>query len=217
MNVEQARSNMIKQQIRTWNVLEPQILDLLMTTPRELFVPAAYRDLAFADTNIPLGHDQAMLTPKEEAFILQELHIQPHERVLEIGTGTGYFTALLAKQAKTVTSVDIFPEFTQQASIKLAACQIHNVELHTADAARGFTNGAPFDVIVITGSLVYLPDVYKECVSVSGRLFAIIGQAPTMEATLLTRTKTDQWQSDMLFETVVAPLIHAKQPSAFVF
>lgn len=217
MNTEEARTNMIKQQIHTWDVLDTEILDLIKNTPRELFVPPLYKELAFADINIPLDHGQAMLTPKEEARILQALKLKPQERVLEIGTGSGYFTALLAKQAKSVTSVDIFPEFTQQAAAKLFSLNIKNVELNTADAAQGYTQGAPYDAIVITGSLAYLPDVFRNSINLGGRIFTIIGQAPAMEAILLMYNSKKQWQNDMLFETVVAPLIHAKQPSQFVF
>ena len=217
MNIEQARTQMIKQQIRAWDVLDTHILDLIRNTPREEFVPTEYRYLAFADTNIPLGHDQVMLTPKEEGRILQSLKIQPHETVLEIGTGSGYFTALLAKQAKSVVTLDIFSDFVEQATIKLQSHNLHNIELHVVDAAHGYNNGAPYDIIVITGSLIYLPDVFRHALNINGRLFAIIGQAPAMEALLLTRDNKDHWQSDMLFETVVPPLIHAKQPKQFIF
>lgn len=218
MNFDLARTQMIKQQFRTWDVLDPHILALLQNTPREQFVPAAYRNLAFADTFIPLDHNQVMLTPKIEARILQALQIQSHETVLEIGTGSGYFTALLAKQAKSVVSVDIFPEFTQQARAKLQQFAINNVELQVADAAQGFNKGLSYDVIVITGSLAYLPDVYRKMLNSKGRLFAIVGQEPAMEATLLTRIdNSHQWQSELLFETVVPQLIHAKQPNPFIF
>lgn len=217
MNFEQARTQMIKQQIRAWDVLDRHILDLITQTPREEFVPTEYRSLAFADTNIPLGHNQVMLTPKEEARILQALKIQPHETVLEIGTGSGYFTALLAKLAKSVVSIDIFPEFIEQTTQKLQSHNLHNIELHQGDAAQGYNNGSTYDVIVITGSLVNLPVAFRNVLNIKGRLFAIIGQAPAMEALLLTRKDKEQWHSEMLFETVVPPLIHAKQPNPFTF
>ncbi len=217
MNFEQARTQMIKQQIRAWDVLDRNILDLIAQTPREEFVPPEYRYLAFADTNIPLGHGQVMLTPKEEARILQALKIRPHETVLEIGTGSGYFTALLAKQAKNVVSIDIFPEFIEQATQKLKSHNLHNFELHQGDAAQGYNNGTSFDVIVISGSLIDLPIAFRNALSTKGRLFAIVGQAPAMEAMLLTRKNKEQWHFEMLFETVVPTLIHAKQPNQFIF
>lgn len=217
MNFEQARTQMIKQQIRAWDVLDQNILDLIAQTPREEFVPPEYRYLAFADTNIPIGNGQVMLTPKEEARILQALKIRPHETVLEIGTGSGYFTALLAKQAKNVVSIDIFPEFIEQATQKLKSHNLHNIEFHQRDAAQGYNNGTTFDVIVISGSLINLPIAFSNALSTKGRLFAIVGQAPAMEALLLTRKNKEQWHFEMLFETVVPPLIHAKQPNQFIF
>ncbi len=217
MNFEQARTQMIKQQLRSWDVIDTHIIDLITNTPREDFVPAEYRYLAFADTNIPLGHGQAMLTPIQEARILQALKIQDHENALEIGTGSGYFTALLAKQAKSVVSIDIFPEFIEQAKQKFQSHNLHNIELHEVDAAHGYNNGAPYDVIVITGSLVYLPDMFRNALNINGRLFAVVGQAPAMEALLLTQDDKSHLRSEKLFETVVPPLIHAKQPSPFTF
>lgn len=217
MNFEQARKQMIKQQIRAWDVLDQHILDLITQTPREEFVPTEYRYLAFADTNIPLGHGQVMLTPKEEARILQALKIQPHETVLEIGTGSGYFTALLAKQAKNVVSIDIFPDFLEQATIKFHSHNLLNIELREGDAAQGYSNGATYDLIVITGSLINLPVAFRNTLNIKGRLFAIVGQAPAMEALLLTRDSKDKWHSETLFETVVPPLVHAKQPNPFTF
>lgn len=217
MTTEEARTNMIKQQIHTWGVVDFDILDLIKNTPRELFVPATFKELAFADINIPLSNGQVMLTPKEEARILQELHIQPHERILEIGTGSGYFTALLAKKALSVTSIDIFSEFTEQATNSLSALNIKNVELITTDASRGYLKGAPFDVIVMTSAVAFLPDAFRNSIKSGGRIFTIMGQVPAMEAILLTRKENNEWQTDVLFETVVPPLIHAKQPSQFVF
>ncbi len=217
MNFDIARTQMIKQQIRAWNVLDSHILDLIETTPREDFVPSAYRSLAFADTTIPLGHDQIMLTPKEEARILQALQIQSHERVLEIGTGSGYFTALLAKQAKSVISLDIFPDFISQATQKLNTLRFTNIDLRVADAALGYDRDGAYDVIVITGSLSYIPDVYRNSLNAKGRLFAIVGQQPAMEALLMTKTVDSHWHSQFLFETMVPPLINAKQPNPFTF
>lgn len=217
VDLEQARTNMLKQQVRTWGVLDPDILDLIATTPREAFVPDTFRELAFADFAIPIGHDQFMLPPKEEAFIIQALKIKPSDRVLEIGTGSGYMTALLAKQAAHVESVDIFAEFTKQAGQKLIELGIMNVTLTTADAATGWNHQAPYDVIVITGSLPILPRKFRDDLAVGGRLFAIIGMAPTMEATLWTRVSETSWSQEKLFETVVTPMINAPQLSAFKF
>lgn len=217
MNFETARTQMIKQQIRAWNVLDSHILELIETTPREDFVPTSYRSLAFADTNIPLGNDQVMLTPKEEARILQALKIQPTDRVLEIGTGSGYFTALLAKQAQSVVSLDISSEFSNNAKQKLTALGLTNVDLRVGDAAQGYDKDGPYDVIVITGALYNIPEIYRKILNTNGRLFAIVGQKPAMEALLMIKTDKNHWQSQLLFETVVPLLINAKQPNPFTF
>lgn len=217
MNLEQARLNMLKQQIRAWGVLDEHLLDLLKTTPREDFVPSAYRKLAFADLNLPLGFGEVMLTPKEEAYLLQALAIEPNEVVLEIGTGSGYTTALLAKLAKQVYSIDIRPEFIAEAGVKLAQLGISNVQLQTGDAAQGWETHQPYDIIVVTGSLPILPEVFKTHLSIGGRLFAIIGQSPVMEAILITRITNQLWQTTKLFETVVPALHNALQPEPFIF
>lgn len=217
MNLEQARINMLKQQIRAWGVLDEHLLDLLKTTPREEFVPSAYRKLAFADLNLPLGFGEVMLTPKEEAYMLQALAIKPNETVLEIGTGSGYTTALLAKLAKQVYSLDIRPEFTEGARIKLRQLGISNVQLQTEDAAQGWEAHQPYDIIAITGSLPILPEVFKTHLTIGGRLFAIIGQAPVMEAVLITRIENQVWQTTQLFETVVPALHNALQLELFIF
>jgi protein-L-isoaspartate(D-aspartate) O-methyltransferase len=215
MNIEQARANMLTQQLRTWEVLDPEILDLVARTPREQFVPVIYQDLAFADMNIPLAHGQVMLTPKEEGRILQVLKIKPTDRILEIGTGCGYMTALLAKLGQHVDSVDIFADFSDEARLKLSIFNITNVALFSADAARGWQG--KYDVIVITGSLPLLPTNFKQCLNPDGRLFVILGEAPAMEATLLTRNQQNQWFTETLFETVVPPLLNAAAPAQFVF
>lgn len=217
MNTEQARINMINQQCRAWGVLNQPILDLLSVVPREHFVPHTYQSLAFADTPIPLSHGQFMLVPKEEARIIDVLSLQSNERILEIGTGSGYFTALLAHCGKHVESVDIFEDFIEEASQKLAALNIHNVMLNTADAAAGYKKNVQYDVIVITGSLPYLPKSFIHQVSVGGRLFAFIGKAPLMQAVLMTHVAHEEWRTEVLFESYVTPLINALQPSAFVF
>ena len=217
MNIEQARYNMVEQQIRPWDVLNQDVLDLLFRVRREDFVPRQHQALAFVDMEIPLGHGQSMWTPKLEARAIQELAIRPTDRVLEIGTGSGYLTALLAADAAEVVSVDIEPEFTAAASQTLRAHGIHNVTLHTGDAARDWPDEAGFDVIVLTGSTPLLPDAYRRRLKVGGRLFAIVGEAPVMQAQLITCTAPGATRSVVLFETCVAPLLNAPQPAAFVF
>lgn len=217
MSIEAAKQNMISQQARAWGVLDQNVLDLLARVPRDYFVPAPYTALAFADTAIPLDHHQQMLSPKEEARIIQALHIQPNERILEIGTGSGYFTALLAQLGKHVDSVDIFADFTEAANSKLSTLNIHHVKLHTADAANGFMKQTHFDVIAITGSLPFLPEYFQHQLTLGGRLFAIIGDYPLMQATLITRVGQETWQTQTLFETLVKPLINAPQNEKFVF
>lgn len=217
MNIEQARYNMVEQQIRTWDVLNQEVLDLLFRLHREDFVPEQRRAMAFVDMEIPLGHGQAMWTPKLEARVLQELVIRPTDRVLEIGTGSGYLTALLAADAAEVVSVDIVPEFTASATQTLRAHGIHNVTLHTGDAARDWPDEAGFDVIVLTGSTPLLSDAFRRRLKVGGRMFAIVGEAPVMQAQLITCTAPGATRSVVLFETCVAPLLNAPHPVAFVF
>lgn len=217
MDIEQARYNMVEQQIRPWEVLDQDVLDLLFKVRREDFVPPAHQALAFVDMEIPLGHGQAMWTPKLEARVLQDLDIRPNDRVLEIGTGSGYLTALLASLAAGVMSVDIIPEFTADATRKLRAHGFDNVTLHTADAARDWPDMTGFDVIVLTGSTPLLSEAFLQRLNVGGRLFAITGEAPLMHAQLITRTAPGATRSVTLFETCVAPLLNAPQPAAFVF
>ncbi|MDX1252377.1 MAG: protein-L-isoaspartate O-methyltransferase [Gammaproteobacteria bacterium] len=217
MNVEQARFNMVEQQIRTWEVLDPRILDLIGSMPREEFVPAQYRDLAFADIMIPLGHGQVMMEPKVEARLLQALAIESSDTVLEVGTGSGYFTALLARLGKHVHSVDIFPDFTENARRALAQHGINNVTLETGDAAKGWNKHAPYDVIAITGSLPALPETFLHSLKPGGRLVAVVGEAPVMEAVLVTRAgEGAQWARESLFETNIPLLLNTARPQ-FVF
>lgn len=217
MDIEQSRYNMVEQQIRPWDVLDQEVLDLLFKLRREDFVPEAHRALAFVDMELPLGHGQTMWTPKLEARAIQELAIRPTDRVLEIGTGSGYLTALLADRAAEVVSVDIVPEFTAAAAKKLHAHGISNVQLHTGDAARDWPDEAGFDVIVLTGSTPLLSDAFRRRLRVGGRLFAIVGEPPVMQAKLVTCTAPGAFRSVTLFETCVAPLLNAPQPAAFVF
>jgi protein-L-isoaspartate(D-aspartate) O-methyltransferase len=184
--------------------------------PRENFVPEQYRSLAFADTNIPLGHDQVMMTPNVEGRLLQALAIQADDTILEIGTGSGYLTACLARLGRHVTSIDIEPEFTAQAEARLAAQGISNVTLETADAAGGVERGKSFDVIAVTGSLPVLQQQFYDNLNTGGRLFVICGQLPIMEALLITRVDASSWTRESLFETSIPPLLHAEVAQTFV-
>ena len=221
MDFEKARFLMVEQQIRTWEVLDQDVLDLLFAVKREDFVPVAYRSLAFVDMEIPLDHQQTMMTPKLEARILQEVAPKSDERVLEIGSGSGYLTALLAKQAESVISIDIFQNFSLAAAAKLARIGVTNVHLKTGDAAESAVNilasHETFDVIVLTGSVPMLPKAYLDMLNLDGRLFAVVGDAPAMKATLFTKTGDTAFTTDDLFETVLMPLVNAKQPSRFEF
>lgn len=216
MNIEQARFNMVEQQIRTWEVLDQRVLDLMANVPREDFVPAAYRNLAFADTAIPLDHGEVMMAPRVEARMLQALQVESGDRVLEVGTGSGFVTALLARLAAHVTSVEIHPSLSRDAASKLDTKGIANVELHTGDASGGWHADAPYDVIAVTGSVPVLEACFQDQLAVGGRLFVIVGQEPAMEALLITRTSESQWATDSLFETVLPPLAGVRQPERFV-
>jgi protein-L-isoaspartate(D-aspartate) O-methyltransferase len=221
MNPELARFNMVEQQIRTWQVLDSQILDLLFAVKREEFVPPAYRGLAFADLEIPLGDSrspgQRMWPPKLEARVIQELHVLPTDEVLEIGTGSGYLTALLAHRAQRVISVEIDAGLAAAARAQLAAHNITNAQVETGDGARGWRSGQLFDVIVLTGSTPVLPPSLIDQLKPGGRLFAIVGSEPAMHGRLLTKGESGQANAKDLFETVIPPLVNALQPERFVF
>jgi protein-L-isoaspartate(D-aspartate) O-methyltransferase len=217
MDVEQARFNMVEQQVRTWDVLDPAVLALLTELPRERFVPQDRQALAFADLELPIGHGEVMLAPKMQARIAQELMLRSTDRVLEIGTGTGFLTALLARLSASVVSVEIHADLAEAARQRLAALGLGNVTIETGDAARGWSAGAPFDAIVITGSLPVLPDTFQKSLAAGGRLFAIVGEKPVMSARLITRESDTAFAAVTLFETCVAPLHNAAQPSRFVF
>ena len=216
MNIEQARFNMIEQQIRPWDVLDIDVLELLNVVKREDFVPAAYKNLAFIDTEIPLGGGESMFTPKLEARILQEVTLKKHENVLEIGTGSGYMAALLAHKARHVTTVEILPQVKAQAEQTLAANGVTNVNVVLGDGAQGWSTGAPYDVIVMSGALPVLPEAILQQVKVGGRILAIIGEAPIMSAHLVTRTSDLTYDTRKVFETSVAQL-QAVPPSHFQF
>lgn len=215
-NFEQARFNMIEQQIRPWDVLDQRTLDLIASVPREQFVPEDYRKLAFADINIPLAQGQVMMSPKVEARSLQALRLNPNDSVLEIGTGSGYLTALLAKAAKHVDSVDIFPEFIQTAAVKLKALNINNVTLQVGDAINGWNKDIDYDVIVLTGSVPVLKSHFQDQLIEGGCLFAIIGEEPMMQAQLITRINQIKTNRELLFETVLPPLLGAASAQRFV-
>ena len=216
MDIEQARFNMVEQQIRTWDVLDQGILDLLFLVRREDFVPSEYRLLAFADLEIPLGDHQKMWAPKMEARVLQELAIEQGESVLEIGTGSGYLTALLARLGARVTSVEINPRLAAEARAKLARAGVGAVELAVGDGARGWES-ATYNAIVLTGSTPVLPDTFIEQLAPGGRVFAVVGEPPVMLARLTQLVAPGALAKRILFETVVDPLTNAATPARFEF
>ncbi|MTV37527.1 protein-L-isoaspartate O-methyltransferase family protein [Duganella radicis] len=217
MNIEQARFNMIEQQIRPWDVLDAEVLELLHVVKRENFVPAAHKALAFADIEIPLPGGEAMLAPKIEARLLQDLALKKHESVLLVGAGTGYLAALLGHKAQKVTAVEVSPELKALAEKNLADNGVTNVTVELGNGAQGWSNGAPFDVIVVSGSLPVLPEAMLQQLKVGGRLAVIIGQAPAMKAQLITRTGEAGYDTRTLFETNVKALASAVAPSQFKF
>ena len=217
MNLEQTRFNMVEQQIRTWDVLDDSVLELLYKIRREEFVPAGYRSLAFVDMEIPLGHGQFMLEPKMEARILQELHVKKTDKILEVGSGSGYLTALLAEKGAHVYSVEIVPELKTMAEINVQAHDISNVTLELGDAACGWSKHEPYDVIVLTASTPVLPEAFQKSLKPGGRLIAIVGEEPVMEALLVTCVAPDVYNTTQLFETCIAPLKNAQQSERFVF
>lgn len=216
-DMELARFNMIEQQIRPCEVLEGRILELLKHVRREHFVPAGKKELAFADMEIPLGYGASMWQPKLEARAVQELHLNRSDRVLEVGTGSGYLTALLSALAGQVTSVEIVPELSAAARQNLSAYHRDSITLETGDASHGWGDGESYDVIVLTGSTPVLPVSFQSSLNVGGRLFAIVGDAPVMEAKLITRVAPDVFETVNIMETCVAPLQNAEQPKRFVF
>ena len=217
MNIEQARFNMIEQQIRTWDVLDPGVLELLAVVKREDFVPAAYRAMAFVDTEVPLPNGQCMLAPKVEARLLQELAVQRHERVLEIGAGSGYMAALLAHKGQHVTTLEIDPELARLASDNLRRAWITNVTVVQADGSRTVPDDGPFDVIVLSGSVFEVPRALLAQLKPGGRLTAIVGQLPIMQAVLVTRRGETGFSTVQLFDTVAPRLSGFGEPSRFVF
>ena len=217
MNLEQARTNMVEQQIRTWEVLDQDVLDLLYLVPREEFVPREHRALAFSELELPIGESERMWQPKLEARVVQELALRKTHSVLEVGTGSGYLTALLAHRAGRVHSVEIKPALAAFGRDNLERHGVDNVTLETGDAARGWPRHAPYDAIVLTGSTPLLPRAFFEQLAPGGRLFAVVGEAPAMRARLVTCSAPHAWRSTDLFETVIAPLVNAERAPQFRF
>jgi protein-L-isoaspartate(D-aspartate) O-methyltransferase len=217
MNLEQARFNMIEQQIRTWEVLDQRVLDVLARVPRDAFVPPAYRGLAYADVELPLGEGEVMMAPRVEARMLQSLRLTRFDRVLEVGTGSGFVAALIARLAGQVVSVERLEAFSQQAGARLAAQGIQNVTLRVGDASRGWPDQEPYDAIAVTGSVPRLGGDFQHQLKVGGRLFVVVGEAPAMEALLITRVGEQDWSRESLFETVLPPLRGLPPRQRFVF
>lgn len=216
-NMEQARFNMIEQQIRPCDVLDARILELLHHVRREHFVPEDKKAMAFMDMEIPLGYGVSMWQPKLEARAIQELHLNRRDQVLEVGTGSGYLTALLSSLTGHVTSVEIEPALSAMAKLHLSSYHRDNVTLEIGDASRGWGSGTKYDVIVLTGSTPVLPEAFQSSLNIGGRLFAIVGEAPVMEAKLITRVAPDIYETVNIMETCVAPLQNAQHPARFVF
>jgi protein-L-isoaspartate(D-aspartate) O-methyltransferase len=217
MDIEQVRFNMVEQQIRPWEVLDPNVLNLLYKVKREDYVPQIYRSLAFVDMEIPLGDGELMWSPKIEARVLQSLQLKKHERVLEVGTGSGYFTALMAQQAGGVVSIELRADLKEEAERKFKAHGLVNVQCRLGDAARDWAEDGGFDVIVLTGSTPVLPEAFQKRLGSGGRLFAIVGEGDAMEATLVTCSAPGIFRLDQLFETRVSALKNALEPGRFIF
>jgi len=217
MNIEQARFNMIEQQIRPWDVLDQGVLNLLAVVKREEFTPAAYRAMAFVDTEVPLPGSQCMLAPKVEARLLQELAVHKHERVLEVGAGSGFMAALLGHQAQHVTTMEILPELAKFAAENLRRAGVMNVNVVQASGNRGLVTEAPFDVILLSGSVAEVPPALLSQLKVGGRLAAVVGQLPIMRAMLFTRDTEQSFSSVDLFDTVAPRLKGFEEPTRFHF
>jgi protein-L-isoaspartate(D-aspartate) O-methyltransferase len=215
MQTEQARFNMIEQQIRPWNLADDDVLAVMLEIPRERFVPEAYRQLAFADTDIPLAHGQHMLAPKIEAHLLQALQIKPGDKVLEIGTGSGYLTACLSWLSGNVTSLELFADLSASAELHLQALNIQ-AHLLVQDAFL-FVPTEPFDVIAVTGSLPIHSNHFEQMLAIDGRLFQVTGVGAASQAERVVRLSDNQFKRETLFETAIDALLHAPQPTHFTF
>jgi len=216
MNIDFARLQMVNQQVRGWNVYDEEVLSMLQNLPRERFMPSGFEALAFADTEIGIGHNQYMMTPTVEGRVLQALGLDGGERVLEVGTGSGFLTACLARLAAHVTSIDIYDDFLETAARKLESCGISNVDLRNMDAMKELPDGG-FDAIAVTGSLQSFDPRFVEALNLQGRLFVVVGDRPAMRAKLVERTDENDWQTISLFETTLAPLVNAALPPQFCF
>ena len=217
MNLEQARYNMVEQQIRTWEVLDQEVLDLLLTIRREDFVPPASVKLAFAETSIPLGNGAAMLTPALEAKFVQALQLRKSDKVLEVGTGSGFMAALLGARSDHVYTVEIEPALAAKARENLQRECADNVTVIEGDGAQGWPAQAPYDAIVLSGSVAQIPEALLEQLKVGGRLLAVVGDAPLMQARLVTCLADGQFQSVNLFETSIPRLRNVPERGKFYF
>ena len=217
MNIDQARFNMIEQQIRPWDVLDPEILDLLGRLRREDFVPEAHRALAFVDTEVPLPGGQSMLPPRLEARLLQELAIRKHEHALEIGTGSGFMAALMAGLARDVHTIERLPELVELARSNLRQAGVTNVTVHAGDGSGGLLSEGPFEAIALSGSVAEVPRTLLDQLRVGGRLVAVVGEEPVMRALLYTRVSENGFQRRELFDTVAPRLAGFPEPSRFQF
>lgn len=216
MNSDFARRQMVEQQVRAWDVSAASVLQVLAAVPREQFVPPGFETLAFADMEVPIGHGESMLTPTIEGRILQALALEKSDRVLEIGTGTGFFTACLARLADSVTSVDIHDDFLSRAASKLEDLGIVNIELASMDATTQLPD-RHFDAIAVTGSIQTFDPRFAMALKLGGRLFLVVGDAPVMDARLIRRTGDSDWRTESLFETELTPLVNGRQPTQFAF
>lgn len=217
INLEQARVNMVEQQVRTWEVLDPHVLDAMREVPREDFAPAEYRRMAFSDLRIPLGHGQVMMKPIEEGRMLQTLEIEPGYRVLEIGTGSGFTAACLAHMGASVLTIDIIGELAERAERRYQRLSIDGIEVREADALGDFDPGETFDAVAVTASAAEIPERFLKWLKPGGRLFAVRGHSPVMEAVTLTRSGNDHWQQESLFDTDLPRLVGAEDRPTFEF
>lgn len=213
MNLDQARFFMVEQQIRPWDVLDPKILDQFIEIPRHKFVAESQQGLAYADIELPIGHGESMMAPKIEARLLQAVDIDETETVLEVGTGSGFLTAIMANQAKSVTTVEIHLDLQEQAKARLT--NFNNIEFHEGDASHNWNDARTYDVIVLTGSVAKMPENYKNKLNLGGRLAVIIGQSPAMTAKVLTRISETEWEVETLFETDLKALTNAEAKPSF--
>ncbi len=216
MNIDFARRQMVNQQVRGWNVYDEDVLSTLRELPREQFVPPEYKALAFADTEIAIGHGEHMMSPTVEGRVLQALGLRGDERVLEVGTGSGFVTACLAKLSAEVTSIDIHDDFLRRAAASLSECGIGNIELRRMNAMEELPGGG-FDAIAVTGSLQSFDPRFVDALNPGGKLFVVVGDAPAMEAKLVIRTDENDWETVSLFETTLAPLVNGALPPQFSF